>query len=164
MHFQSILFFYYWYWYISLHFSFHLPACTSASGGSLEGVTACNLFNSFCISINRPELLPTWGKETRNIGEFGYCRVRPLLNSSLASQGLLHEAPASRKTWLKHSIHYQIKNTLIPSYELWWTLFLFSFSFLCPFTKWEIPIGLLSIENNHFYNNRRWTYMKKTGT
>lgn len=38
----------------------YLPACTSASGGSLEGVTACNLFNSLCIPINRLELLPPW--------------------------------------------------------------------------------------------------------
>ena len=40
----------------------YLPACTSASGGSLEGVTACNLFNSLCIPINRLELLP-WRKK-----------------------------------------------------------------------------------------------------
>ena len=73
IHFQSILYFYYRCLYISLHFSFHLPACTSASGGSLEGVTACNLFNSLCIAINRVELLPTWGKETKNIGQCGYC-------------------------------------------------------------------------------------------
>lgn len=42
----------------------YLPACTSASGGSLEGVTACNLFNSLCIPINRLELLP-W-REKKN--------------------------------------------------------------------------------------------------
>ena len=53
--------------YISLHLPFNLPACTSASGGSLEGLTACNLFNSLCIDINRLELLPTWGQQTKNI-------------------------------------------------------------------------------------------------
>ena len=54
--------------YISLHFSFNLLACTSASGGSLEGVTACNLFNSLCMDINRLQLLPIWGEGKKTLG------------------------------------------------------------------------------------------------